>query len=103
MPKFNKVAEEHFIDKLRSRADGETVVDMFKEFNSTCYTSSNQHGMSLDTYSFSLFRSLGIVIAIVASITSQQHYAHFLTTAGCVVRGQGVLLRGRVLLGGRVC
>ena len=34
VPKFNKVAKEHFIDNLRSRADGETVVDMLKEFNS---------------------------------------------------------------------
>ena len=32
MPVFNKVAREHLIDKLRSRADGETVVDMAKEF-----------------------------------------------------------------------
>ena len=35
VPQFNKVAKEHFIDNLRSRADGETVVDMAKEFNST--------------------------------------------------------------------
>ena len=32
MPVFNKVAREHVIDNLRSRADGETVVDMAKEF-----------------------------------------------------------------------
>ena len=32
VPVFNKVAREHFIDNLRSRADGETVVDMLKEF-----------------------------------------------------------------------
>ena len=32
MPQINKVAREHFIDNLRSRADGETVVDMAKEF-----------------------------------------------------------------------
>ena len=32
VPVFNKVAREHFIDDLRSRADGETVVDMAKEF-----------------------------------------------------------------------
>ena len=32
VPQINKVAREHFIDNLRSRADGETVVDMLKEF-----------------------------------------------------------------------
>ena len=32
MPVFNKVAREHFIDNLRSRADGKTMVDMMKEF-----------------------------------------------------------------------
>ena len=32
VPQINKVAREHFIDNLRSRADGETVVDMVKEF-----------------------------------------------------------------------
>ena len=32
VPVFNTVAREHFIDDLRSRADGETVVDMAKEF-----------------------------------------------------------------------
>ena len=32
VPVFNKVAREHFIDNLRSRADGETVVDMLTEF-----------------------------------------------------------------------
>ena len=33
VPQINKVAREHFIDNLRSRADGETVVDMLKEFS----------------------------------------------------------------------
>ena len=32
VPQINKVAKEHLIDNLRSRADGETVVDMAKEF-----------------------------------------------------------------------
>ena len=32
VPQLNKVAREHFIENLRSRADGETVVDMAKEF-----------------------------------------------------------------------
>ena len=32
VPVFNKVAREHFIDDLRSRADGHTVVDMMQEF-----------------------------------------------------------------------
>ena len=32
VPVFNKVAREHFIDNLRSRADGKTVVDLSKEF-----------------------------------------------------------------------
>ena len=32
VPVLNKVAREHLIDNLRSRADGETVVDMLKEF-----------------------------------------------------------------------
>ena len=32
VPVFNKVTKEHLIDNLRSRADGETVVDMLKEF-----------------------------------------------------------------------
>ena len=35
MPQFNKVATEHLIDNLRTRADGKTVVDMRKEFGST--------------------------------------------------------------------
>ena len=35
VPQFNKVAKEQLIDNLGSRADGETVVDMLKEFNST--------------------------------------------------------------------
>ena len=35
VPQFNKVGKEHFIDNLRSRADGETLVVMAKEFNST--------------------------------------------------------------------
>ena len=35
VPVFNKVAKEHLIDNLRSRADGETVVDMLTEFNTT--------------------------------------------------------------------
>ena len=29
---FNKVAREHLIANLRSRADGQTVVDLMKEF-----------------------------------------------------------------------
>ena len=29
---FNKVAREHLIANLRSRADGRTVVDLMKEF-----------------------------------------------------------------------
>ena len=32
VPVLNKVAKEHLIDNLRSRADGETVVDMLTEF-----------------------------------------------------------------------
>ena len=32
VPQLNNVTREHFIDNLRSRADGETVVDMAKEF-----------------------------------------------------------------------
>ena len=35
VPMFNKVTREHLIDNLRSRADGETVVDMLTEFNTT--------------------------------------------------------------------
>ena len=33
MPVFNKVAREHIVDKLRSRADGETMVDLSEEFS----------------------------------------------------------------------
>ena len=32
VPQLNKVTREHFIDNLRIRADGETVVDLLKEF-----------------------------------------------------------------------
>ena len=32
VPVFNKVAREHLIANLRSRADGQIVVDMMKEF-----------------------------------------------------------------------
>ena len=47
VPAFNKVAREHFIDNLRSRADGETVVDMAKEFgNATLHMISMVCGVT---------------------------------------------------------
>ena len=35
VPQFNKVAREHFIDKLRTKADGQTMVDLLNEFGNT--------------------------------------------------------------------